>query len=86
MAASEDVSIASDDLAANKTNSTSALARTHVLPLTKRRMDWPILLFFVLNLVLITYVVDLEQHDMTEKQPSTIMRLQPDGRFEFLRR
>jgi len=34
----------------------------------------------------VDYVVDLEQHDMTEKQPSTIMRLQPDGRFEFLRR
>jgi len=34
----------------------------------------------------VDYVVDLEQHDMTEKRPSTIMRLEPDGRFEFLRR
>jgi L-threonylcarbamoyladenylate synthase len=34
----------------------------------------------------VDYVVDLEQHDMSEKRPSTIMRLQPDGRFEFLRR
>jgi len=34
----------------------------------------------------VDYVVDLEQHDMAEKKPSTIMRLQPDGRFEFLRR
>ncbi|GAB3938512.1 L-threonylcarbamoyladenylate synthase [Mucilaginibacter myungsuensis] len=34
----------------------------------------------------VDYVVDLEQHDMGEKRPSTIMRLQPDGRFEFLRR
>jgi L-threonylcarbamoyladenylate synthase len=34
----------------------------------------------------VDYVIDLEQHDMTEKRPSTIMRLQPDGRFEFLRR
>jgi len=34
----------------------------------------------------VDYVVDLEQHDMSEKRPSTIMRLQPDGRFEFLRK
>ncbi|OCX54533.1 threonylcarbamoyl-AMP synthase [Mucilaginibacter sp. PPCGB 2223] len=34
----------------------------------------------------VDYVVDLEQHDLTEKRPSTIMRLEPDGRFEFLRR
>lgn len=34
----------------------------------------------------VDYVVDLEQHDMTEKRPSTIMRLEPDGRFEFIRR
>lgn len=34
----------------------------------------------------VDYVVDLEQHDLSEKKPSTIMRLQPDGRFEFLRR
>jgi hypothetical protein len=30
-------------------------------PLSKRPMDWPILIFFLLNLLLITYVVDLEQ-------------------------
>ena len=34
----------------------------------------------------VDYVVDLEQHDMQQKQPSTIMRLNPDGRFEFIRR
>ena len=34
----------------------------------------------------VDYVVDLEQHSMEKKKPSTIMRLQPDGRFEFLRR
>lgn len=34
----------------------------------------------------VDYVVDLEQHDMTEKRPSTIMRLEPDGKFEFLRK
>ena len=34
----------------------------------------------------VDYVVDLEQHSMEQKKPSTIMRLQPDGRFEFIRR
>ena len=34
----------------------------------------------------VDYVVDLEQHDIERKKPSTIMRLQPDGRFEFIRR
>ncbi|WP_448702997.1 L-threonylcarbamoyladenylate synthase [Mucilaginibacter sp. AW1-3] len=34
----------------------------------------------------VDYVVDLEQHDLTEKRPSTIMRLEPDGRFEFIRK
>jgi L-threonylcarbamoyladenylate synthase len=34
----------------------------------------------------VNYVVDLEQHDNELKKPSTIMRLQPDGRFEFIRR
>lgn len=34
----------------------------------------------------VDYVVDMEQHDMEIKTPSTIMRLAPDGRFEFLRR
>ena len=34
----------------------------------------------------VDYVVDLEQHSTALKKPSTIMRLQPDGRFEFLRR
>ncbi len=34
----------------------------------------------------VDYVVDLEQHSMERKKPSTIMSLQPDGRFEFIRR
>ena len=34
----------------------------------------------------VDYVVDLEQHSTGLKKPSTIIRLQPDGRFEFLRR
>jgi L-threonylcarbamoyladenylate synthase len=34
----------------------------------------------------VDYVVDLEQYDTTEKRPSTIMRLEPDGRFEFIRK
>jgi L-threonylcarbamoyladenylate synthase len=34
----------------------------------------------------VDYVVDLEQHDHTEKKPSTIMRLEPGGRFEFIRK
>src|ERR1700761_5271571 len=34
----------------------------------------------------VDYVVDLEQHSMEHKKPSTIMSLQPDGRFEFIRR
>lgn len=34
----------------------------------------------------VDYVVDLEQHDLSVKKPSTIMRLNPDGGFEFLRR
>jgi len=34
----------------------------------------------------VDYVVDVEQNDTSVKRPSTIMRLEPDGRFEFLRR
>ena len=34
----------------------------------------------------VDYVVDLDQQSMEIKNPSTIMRLAPDGRFEFLRR
>jgi len=34
----------------------------------------------------VDYIVDLEQHSLEQKKPSTIMRLQPDGRFEFLRK
>jgi L-threonylcarbamoyladenylate synthase len=34
----------------------------------------------------VDYVVDLEQNDRSEKKPSTIMRLDPDGRFEFIRK
>jgi L-threonylcarbamoyladenylate synthase len=34
----------------------------------------------------VDYVVNLEQHNAGKKKPSTIMRLNPDGRFEFIRR
>jgi L-threonylcarbamoyladenylate synthase len=34
----------------------------------------------------VDYVVDVDQHSMEIKTPSTIMKLEPDGRFEFLRR
>jgi L-threonylcarbamoyladenylate synthase len=34
----------------------------------------------------VDYVVDVDQHSMEIKTPSTIMRLEPDGRFEFIRR
>ncbi len=34
----------------------------------------------------VDYVVDIEQHDMEIRTPSTIMKLAPDGRFEFIRR
>lgn len=34
----------------------------------------------------VDYVVDFEQQDTTPKRPSTIMRLDASGRFEFLRR
>lgn len=34
----------------------------------------------------VDYVVDLEQHDMQEKKQSTIMKLEPDGRFNFIRK
>lgn len=34
----------------------------------------------------VDYVVDLEQHSMEVKSPSTIMRLEPSGKFEFLRK
>lgn len=34
----------------------------------------------------VDYVVDLEQQNMEIKTPSTIMRLAPDGKFEFIRR
>jgi L-threonylcarbamoyladenylate synthase len=34
----------------------------------------------------VDYVVDLDQHSKEIKNPSTIMRLEPDGRFEFIRR
>jgi L-threonylcarbamoyladenylate synthase len=34
----------------------------------------------------VDYVVNLDQHSKEIKNPSTIMRLEPDGRFEFLRR
>jgi len=34
----------------------------------------------------VDYVVGLEQHNTEKKKPSTIMRLSPDGRFEFIRR
>jgi len=34
----------------------------------------------------VDYVVNLEQHDLQEKKPSTIMKLEPDGRFIFIRK
>jgi L-threonylcarbamoyladenylate synthase len=34
----------------------------------------------------VDYVVDVDQHSMEIKNPSTIMKLSPNGRFEFLRR
>jgi L-threonylcarbamoyladenylate synthase len=34
----------------------------------------------------VDYVVDVDQHDLSAKKPSTIMRLDPNGRFEFIRR
>ena len=34
----------------------------------------------------VDYVVDIEQHSMEVKSPSTIMRLEPSGKFEFLRK
>lgn len=34
----------------------------------------------------VDYVVNFEQNDDSKKKPSTIMKLEPDGRFLFLRR
>ncbi|WP_345950974.1 MULTISPECIES: L-threonylcarbamoyladenylate synthase [unclassified Mucilaginibacter] len=34
----------------------------------------------------VDYVVDIDQHDLSAKKPSTIMRLDPSGKFEFIRR
>jgi L-threonylcarbamoyladenylate synthase len=34
----------------------------------------------------VDYVVDIDQHRMESKRPSTIMRLAPNGSFEFIRR
>ncbi|MGN8071730.1 L-threonylcarbamoyladenylate synthase [Mucilaginibacter sp. 22184] len=34
----------------------------------------------------VDYVVDIDQHSKEIKNPSTIMKLAPDGTFEFLRR
>ncbi|RWY57413.1 L-threonylcarbamoyladenylate synthase [Mucilaginibacter gilvus] len=34
----------------------------------------------------VDYVVDIDQHSMEKKSPSTIMRLDPNGSFEFIRR
>jgi L-threonylcarbamoyladenylate synthase len=34
----------------------------------------------------VDYVVDVDQHDMEIKTPSTIMKLAPNGSFEFIRR
>ena len=53
--------IVSGDIAASQTVSAGRSVQKRVVPLAKRPMDWPIVLFFVLNLVLITYIVDLEQ-------------------------
>jgi len=34
----------------------------------------------------VDYVVDIDQHDLSVKKPSTIMRIDPSGMFEFLRK
>jgi L-threonylcarbamoyladenylate synthase len=34
----------------------------------------------------VDYVVDIDQQDMEIKTPSVIMRLEPNGKFEFIRR
>lgn len=34
----------------------------------------------------VDYIVDFEQDDFSEKKPSTIMKLEADGRFTFIRR
>jgi L-threonylcarbamoyladenylate synthase len=34
----------------------------------------------------VDYVVDIDQHSMEIKNPSTIMKLAPNGQFEFIRR
>ncbi|TKB98816.1 L-threonylcarbamoyladenylate synthase [Pedobacter cryophilus] len=34
----------------------------------------------------VDYVVDLEQESIEKKQPSTIMKLEPDGKFAFIRK
>jgi L-threonylcarbamoyladenylate synthase len=34
----------------------------------------------------VDYVVNLDQDNLSIKEPSTIMRLEPDGRFSFIRR
>ena len=34
----------------------------------------------------VDYVVNIDQHDKDIKTPSTIMRLAPDGKFEFIRK
>jgi L-threonylcarbamoyladenylate synthase len=34
----------------------------------------------------VDYVVDVDQHDLSVKKPSTIMRIDPSGMFEFIRR
>lgn len=34
----------------------------------------------------VDYVVDIDQHSMEVKRPSTIMRLDPSGSFQFIRR
>jgi L-threonylcarbamoyladenylate synthase len=34
----------------------------------------------------VDYVVDVDQHDLSVKKPSTIMRIDPSGMFEFIRK
>jgi len=34
----------------------------------------------------VDYVVDIDQHDLSVKKPSTIMRIDPSGMFEFIRK
>jgi L-threonylcarbamoyladenylate synthase len=34
----------------------------------------------------VDHIVDVDQSDLSQKKPSTIMKIEPDGRFAFIRR